>query len=323
VLIKSNELKSAGEASQSQSMPFAARTVSVREDFPSLKFCWLQGHDEFFAIEPIPADSVNYMVRLTERGMVEVSRLADQVSRLTERGLVQASLDAMKAEITEMKTSMHHNLQETGESKKPPKPTTTVPTEDTLRELRRKENQLRQTQEALAVSKDSLAKAQHERDDALLHAQKALSVSKDSLAKAENVPDEALRLLDLACRARDGASRSLATETNEKERLEMLWGDSHDQLALEKETVQKLRSELDGALERLESVILSREDLQNRLRSELIVRQKAEADVVKLTNQLVRKQAPGGTWSHSNLPTAATGVRHRECVSMGGEWLPR
>jgi hypothetical protein len=48
--------------------------AEFKEYFPSLKF-WLQGHDELFAV--VPTDSINHVVRLTERGMVEVSRLAD------------------------------------------------------------------------------------------------------------------------------------------------------------------------------------------------------------------------------------------------------
>jgi hypothetical protein len=190
---------------------------------------------------------------------------------LTERGMVQALRDAARADIAEKKTRMHPNLPKVNESNQQSATASEPPvTGQAQRELGKKENQLRQPQEALSVLKAALEKAENERDDAL-------------------------RLLDLAKRAHHDTMQTAAYEKDEKERLQLLWGDTRNQLGREKETCQNLRSELDGTIERLASTIISREVLQNRLSSEQIVRKEVEAEVLKLTNQLVRKQDNGGS----------------------------
>jgi hypothetical protein len=184
----------------------------------------------------------------------------DFVVHLTERGMVQATRDAVRADTAEMKTRMHPNLPKTGESKKQAAAPSQPPVKDQAqRELGKKESQ-------------------------------ALSALKAALEKAENERDDALGLVDLAKRVHFDTMQTIAYERDEKERLQLLWGDSRSQLSREKETVEKLRSELDGTIERLASTIIAREVLQNRLRSEQIVREEVEAEVVKLNKFLVRKQ---------------------------------
>ena len=194
---------------------------------------------------------------------------ADCVVHLTERGMGQALHDAARSDIAEIKTGKPPNLPKMSESKKQSATRSEAPVKvQTQRELGKKESQLRQPQEDSSVLKAALEKAENERDDAL-------------------------RLLDLAKRAHDDTMHIVAIEKEEKERLQLLWGDTRNQLGREKEICQNLRSELDDTIERLASTIISRELLQNRLDSEQIVRKEVEAEVLKLMNQRVRKQDNG------------------------------
>lgn len=194
---------------------------------------------------------------------------ADFVVHLTEQGIKQALLDAVRSDIAEMKTRMPPHLPKKGESKKQSVATIEVPVKDqTHRELAKKERQSPQPQEDLSVLKATLEKAENERDDAL-------------------------KLVELAKRVHYDTMRTVASDKDEKERLQLLWGDTRNQLGREKEIHQNLRSELDGTIERLASTIISKEVLQNRLRSEQIVRKEVEAEVIKLMNQLLRKQDNG------------------------------
>jgi hypothetical protein len=194
---------------------------------------------------------------------------ADFVVHLTERGMVQALHDAARSDIAEMKTGRPPNLPKMSESKKESATRSEAPVkEQTQRELGKKESQLRQPQE----------------DSSVLWA---------ALEKAENERDDALRLLDLARRAHDDIIQTVTIEKDEKERLQLLWGDTRNQLGREKEISQNIRGELDDTIERLASTIISRELLQNRLDSEQIVRKEVEAEVFKLTNQHARKQDNG------------------------------